>query len=457
MPHITTALIAAAIVCPWLAVFVLGESRRLRRNINRLENQVQSRITFVAEQSAKHRTDQSRHEYIQEQALTRIERSVEATLTAAQGTSWTIHPMQSRKQGPPRVLFVTSNGAGLGHLTRVTAVILSGKGKFVAEVLSLSDSAHVVQDMGINVTSYPSRKPGEDWARWHESFGRTLHDRLRHEQYSAVVFDGTWIYKPITDATRRFNIPLIWICRGNWKPQANREQLRQPDRYCDAIIRPKDVVDDNDEQANLLPSYLVDPIVLNDSVVPFEERRSRELLGVTSESKALLVQLGAGRINQVERSRQLAMLRDIELKGWEIYFASSPLQRESERYITKKHVVCYPLGPHMRIFDAAVIAGGYNSVHETLTSAVPTVIVANDNTTADDQKRRAAAVQQLGYGVAAEPHKLDAALDILIAEISHIRQRLRARPTGSGALQAADAIINVIEQYPVRYGTKSYG
>jgi UDP-N-acetylglucosamine--N-acetylmuramyl-(pentapeptide) pyrophosphoryl-undecaprenol N-acetylglucosamine transferase len=91
-----------------------------------------------------------------------------------------------------RILFVTSNGTGLGHLTRSMAIARRLDSSLEPLVLTLSAAAPVVRELGFPVeyaASYGTPGAGSDW-RW----SRRLRGRLRAAFAEAaprlIVFDG---------------------------------------------------------------------------------------------------------------------------------------------------------------------------------------------------------------------------------------------------------------------------
>src|SRR4051812_43955572 len=100
------------------------------------------------------------------------------------------------------ILFVTSNGTGLGHLTRAMAIARRLDPSLEPLVLTLSAAAPVVRELGFPVeyvASYGTPGAGSDW-RW----SRRLRGRLRAAIAEAgpriVVFDGAHPYQALIDA-----------------------------------------------------------------------------------------------------------------------------------------------------------------------------------------------------------------------------------------------------------------
>ena len=139
--------------------------------------------------------------------------------------------------GPERILFVTSNGTGLGHLTRSMAIarrLIPTR----AALLHALGAAPVVREMGFPVeymASHGSPGAGTDW-RWSRRLGPRLRAAIAEATPRALVFDGILPYDPLLAAMRP--VPLtVWSRRGLWRPGASAVPLRAPSRF-DAVLEP---------------------------------------------------------------------------------------------------------------------------------------------------------------------------------------------------------------------------
>ncbi|MEO2105875.1 MAG: hypothetical protein ABGZ36_09570, partial [Actinomycetota bacterium] len=99
----------------------------------------------------------------------------------------------------PRVLFVPSNGMGLGHMTRAAAIARRlGEAGAMPILCVLSPLIDPLRQLGFMVEHIPSYA-STPLERWH--WQRLLADQLRHliEAYeiTAVVFDGVAPYRGV--------------------------------------------------------------------------------------------------------------------------------------------------------------------------------------------------------------------------------------------------------------------
>lgn len=180
---------------------------------------------------------------------------------------------------------------------------------------------------------------------------------------------------------------------------------------------------------------------------------ARASLGVAEGQRAVLLTLGGG--GDPEARRLLPRLVDLlRNAGWHVVIAAGPLYEGPERRgpgITwLDRYLSLELLPGV---DAAVCAGGYNSVHELLYCGVPMVLLPQRRI-ADDQGARASAVEAAGAGrVAARAEEVPALLAALVAEgLEVVGARAAALIPTNGALEAAiQALSLVVPEEELRF------
>ena len=150
------------------------------------------------------------------------------------------------------VLFVTSNGAGLGHVTRLLAVAEQLPDGYRYELLTLSRAYEQVRAPGLTVHYFPSSDATQERPhRWNRVFRSYFRQLVEERSPRAVVFDGTWVYSGLTDVCRANDIPLIWVQRGMWKEEKDRTSRQRHDvfKVADEVIVPGDFAGPEDVDA----------------------------------------------------------------------------------------------------------------------------------------------------------------------------------------------------------------
>lgn len=395
------------------------------------------------------RVKESRHEYHQELALQRIEGKLRSVhVLSASGTD----------QGPETeldILFVTSNGAGLGHLSRLSAIAKHLPADRSVEFLTMSTAYERMTDSGFTVHYFPSSDAvGETPETWNPIFQRFFLSLMLRLRPRIVVFDGTWVYTGVTDVCRTFGIPLVWVQRGMWRHDVDESSVQRHNAKAvvDHVIIPGDFAgaESVDVGKGVDPHY-VEPIVMTESHEVVSRKEACEALGLVPENRYVLLSLGGGSISDPDSVayETLELLKEhaSELKPVQVV---SPLAKISTDQIPGLiQVSAYPIMRYARAFDAMVAAAGYNSAQEAVSMQLPSILVPNVNTVTDDQSRRARllAAQGLCWSVGDGADLGQAVNQMADAqERQQMHARLSAVRQSNGAIKAA-AIIDAIYRH----------
>lgn len=305
---------------------------------------------------------------------------------------------------------ITSNGAGMGHLTRQLAVALAAGDGLAATLFSLSVALPVVAGHGVPGEYCPSVE-----RRWMPS--RMWHGYLRERivalaaetEAQAIVFDGVAPYPGILAARSELrDVAFVWIRRGMWRRGVNAAQLRKS-AFFDAIVEPGDLASSADEgpTADRDDARRVPPISMLDVIPRLDRAAAATRLGIDPDRPTVLVTLGSGRLGEVEAPGAVVVDALLEDRNWQICVTKAAIAQRSVPLRDEGRVVelrgVYPLVRYLDAFDAVVSAAGYNAVHEFVPAALPTLLVPNPATRTDDQVARAGTVAARGLALAALP------------------------------------------------------
>lgn len=313
-------------------------------------------------------------------------------------------PAEARP-APRRVLFVTSNGVGLGHVTRLLAVARRLPPGCEPVFATMSQAVPVIEDFGFPVEHIASHLyTGVDSVQWNGWLRRQIDELVDYHAAAALVLDSTNPYDGIIRAMLpRRNCALVWMRRGLWRPTAVNRSFLDRSRYFDLIVEPEEIAEpgsqgdiaaeDRDGVLRVPPIRLLDP----DELLTREEAAAD--LGLDPGRPAVLVQLGSGANRDVVRmtDRILSVLSrhpGLQVAVMEWLIASMPM-RCWDGVVNLRG---YPVSRYFRAFDFTISAAGYNSFTEIMTLGLPAVFIANGHVSMDDQAARSRFAQENGAG-----------------------------------------------------------
>ncbi|NBU30353.1 MAG: hypothetical protein EBS41_02390 [Actinobacteria bacterium] len=333
-----------------------------------------------------------------------------------------------------RVLLVTTNGTGMGHLARMTAVALAGKrtGEIEPFILTMSVAAPMAAQMGIPVEYCPSTQRG--WhAHW--EWDAYLRERLalliEHLNIDVVMFDGVMPYDGLLAVMPQFpRVRFVWCRRGMWRRDAKvaRRALARA-RFFDAVIEPGDLASsaDNGRTAKAVNVIRTSSVSLTADVDMLPRDAARAELGLDASGRYVFFAFGSGLtgdsatvlralVSAATLHRSTNAVSGSPWQAWQV--ATVKPWRDAQAaagvlYIDR----VFPLVRYLRAFDAVVTSAGYNAVHEFVSAGMPCVVVPNSASVTDDQEARAGQLQLQGLALtssaSAEPlnHAFSALLD----------------------------------------------
>lgn len=353
-----------------------------------------------------------------------------------------------------RVLFVTSNGGGLGHLSRTLAVAAEWDGE--VRFLTMSKGYSLIASAGYHGGYVPSQN--REWnsrQQWGSIFARSLWKEITNHPPVLVLFDGVAIYPELRDITRLAGLPLVWLRRGMWKTSVRdaSHQYNFPEEVCDYLIEPDDLVladcrTTSEWQAAKIPRISVPPIV---SLRPEKILRRDEAimdLNLKSHIKYVLIQLGAGNVNEIRDAENIAAeaVKNLGL-DWEPIIVRSPISKNTEK-TGRPTITRYPLAAYFRAFEFGIFSGGYNTLQEVINFGLPSVTLPNTQTLTDDQEARVSIAAERGLVLGAHDRLTLSEAVVTLANPDcrdQMRKKLAQIAAPTGAYETARALENISE------------
>ncbi|HSI80608.1 MAG TPA: glycosyltransferase, partial [Solirubrobacterales bacterium] len=342
------------------------------------------------------------------------------------------------------ILFVTSNGTGLGHLSRSMAIAKRLDPTREPLFVTFSAAAPAVRELGFPVeyvASYDRPGAGNDW-RWTRRVRARLEAIVSEVRPEVVAFDGTHPYERLLPALRSSGAALVWCRRAMWRRDSDTAPLWRSHLF-DAVLEPGEyaaAADTGPTVARRGEAHRVDPVVLLDRSDLLPRDEAERELGLEPGRTNVLVQLGQGdgvRAANRRCLRHLAARPEVQVAA--LASALATLDEVPDGVLRLRGT--YPVSRYLAAFDVAVAAAGYNAYHELIHLGVPALYVPMPRQT-DDQAARARYASESGVGVAVagpDDPALEARLDDLLDPVRRdaIRERLASVELANGAADAA--------------------
>jgi UDP-N-acetylglucosamine:LPS N-acetylglucosamine transferase len=358
----------------------------------------------------------------------------------------------------PTIILATSNGVGMGHLARASAVALALKPVANPIIVSMAGGiAEIPSFMGIRCEYIPGRD--RLWMS-REKWDAYLRDRLLalvdETDAKVLSFDGVVPY-PGVIAARNANpqLKLVWVRRGLWQKKPQRFILGLQAKMMDAIVEPGDIARAYDfgPTSKRNDSVLTSPVSLFRKEDALSREEARKALGLVLNRPVALVQLGTGD-SDVNHKMTAALEGLLGWKDLQVVLTKAPIDKDGNSLAPEgldiKVARYFPLAKVLHAFDAGICATGYNGVHELLPAQVPTVFVSNIRGT-DDQEARARWCHDFGYALRADQADLaDITKTVKKLQDPQVRAALSAKcaelPNTTGGQEIADMLFALTKE-----------
>lgn len=352
---------------------------------------------------------------------------------------------------PKKIALVTSNGAGMGHLTRLLGIARKISASTEVRFISLSQAVPVVEAQGFSYEYIASRG---DMGCTPSEWNRYAAERFTHAfadfEPDVVVFDGTWPYAGFMKALRNTRAKKVWSRRGMWKSSVADTSIKTSASAFDLIVEPGEYAASFDEgvTSGYDDAVRVAPVTVLDEAECLSRADARVELGIGQIERTVLITLGAGNINAIDSTVRglIDSIRTLP-DPWTIYLTKAPIAVSDQTFDGVREISEYPLARVARAFDFAVSASGYNSYHEWVQLALPTLWLPNTATSTDDQIARGRYAAHVGAGLClVEPDEEEIEKAVLELAQVETRQRMQQVMAETSFVNGAAEVAELLEE-----------
>ncbi|MBF0705628.1 hypothetical protein IQ283_03335 [Alkalihalobacillus hwajinpoensis] len=303
------------------------------------------------------------------------------------------------------ILFVPTNGAGLGHLTRLLAIARRVKRIEPSKKIifhTTSSAMHLILQEGFLGYHLPSKMlfPKEMSAKqWNAMLRDHLETVISIHQPETIVFDGAFPYAGLVASMRKKDgLRKIWVKRGQHK-EGKAELVESKEAEFDEVYVPGEAGGENSMRKEGMKTYC-EPVLYLDREELKDRESVRRQWNIPEGMKMVYVQLGAGKINDIHST--ISILLNELLKRDDVFVVigesiiGNRMDLKMDRVLTLRD---YPNSIYFNAFDLIVTATGYNTFHEVMYFGVPSILIPNENTKTDDQVARAMIAGDAGAAI----------------------------------------------------------
>ncbi len=332
----------------------------------------------------------------------------------------------------PTIILATSNGIGMGHLARASAIAKSLRHQANPIIVSMAGGiAEIPEALDISCEYLPGKD--RNWmarSRWDLYLRDRLVALIDETNAAVLTFDGVVPYAGVIAARiARPNVKLVWIRRGLWQKKIHRFALPLQSKAMDLILEPGDYAFEYDHgpTAKRKDAVRTAPVSLYQANEALDRKSARDLLGLDQNRPAVLVQLGTG-ADDANEKMAAALKGLIEWPNLQVVLTKDPVDKNGTSLapsgLDLKVIRYFPLARVLSAFDAGICATGYNGVHELLAAGLPTVLISNIRGM-DDQEARAKWCHDHGYAIRANQADLaDITRTVKLLEDEGTRKKL---------------------------------
>ena len=317
-------------------------------------------------------------------------------------------PRADREAGAGRIVFMPTNGVGLGHAKRCSQIARALDRPRRAVFAAFPSCLQLLNNAGFDAMPLVSKTPHR---------GNNTNDLVNHARLdelcsgaSGFVFDGGYVFESVLRTAADNRIPSVWIRRGLWQETQNNSIAIDRSKIFDRIIVPTEAFHELNHAAPAARNAVeVGPIVQRIETSPegiAALRRSvQERLGM--EGRKLVVTMLGGGVAADRRAQINAICTHLaarpEVLNLLVIWPTAVADPAWFSHRNTAVVQSYHASALIGAADLFISAAGYNSFHEAVYGGIPTIFVPQMATYMDDQRARARAASDRGLALLVEP------------------------------------------------------
>lgn len=362
--------------------------------------------------------------------------------------------VRRKKSEKPTVLFVPTNGVGLGHAKRCSLVAAAMRSEAMPQFAAFPSCIGMLTACGFDTMPLVSRTTHH---AGHENDLINFSRLSAAAKKSAVtVFDGGYVFDSVMRAAADNDRPSIWIRRGLWQEGQNNQVALDRQKTFSRIVVPTEAFDElNAPNETSDHVFQVGPIVQCHDWEASQRDTLRQDLQreIGLAGKTLVVSMLGGGVAADRRAQINTICAHLDAREDVVHIlvvwptaTTDPgwFHYKNTRVVQSVHASA--LIPLADLFISAV---GYNSFHEAIYGQVPTIFIPQMASFMDDQRARGKAAADREVAILIEPWELLSLTQVIDDCLAGRSDSLRANLRGlnlpaPGTAAASQHILEVM-------------
>jgi hypothetical protein len=313
---------------------------------------------------------------------------------------------------PGRTLFLPTNGNGLGHARRCTLVAAEMNSATSRIFAAFPSCIPLVAAKGFSCLPLVQRSDYQD-----KGYANDLLNYLRLRSAlragDRIVFDGGFVFESVFRVIVEKPLDAVWMRRGLWQAGQINEMTLEREKAFNRVIVPQEAFEElNSPYSFGRQIHQVGPIVDQSALNRSERATLREDLQKSLETEfdeLIVTMLGSG--VAADRSAHLQLMCSIAERRPRclqvvVVWPNSKVSPSIFTWNNTRVVKTRNALSLCQVADLVVSASGYNSFHEILYHAIPSILIPQVASYMDDQEKRARAASDRGFSETVMAHEL---------------------------------------------------
>ncbi len=304
---------------------------------------------------------------------------------------------------PGRLVFLPTNGVGLGHAQRCTAIAAA-----LPEQQSTAFAVFPSCVGLVNAAGHPCLPLVQKSSDHADEGANDVINYLRLRRLigpgDRLVFDGGYVFDSVYRLVQERAVPAMWIRRGLWQAGQTIGRALEREGIFARVLVPEEAFAELNTGYSFGQRVFHTGPILRDTPPPDPGLRDRLRRRYGHEVRSLVVTMLGGGVAADRTAQLMALCAQFERRPHCLHLVvlwpGATWPPGLQGWANSRLVQTLHAAELAQAADLVISAAGYNAVHECLYYRVPAILVPQMAPYMDDQERRAQAAADRGLAIA---------------------------------------------------------